>query len=396
MSRPPPPEARAREFDETLAAGSKTVSYLEVARYMADVEARLRKEDKTKLMATLGSMKPTSTCEEIKAAKDKCRLLLSSEPGLLARFDDFLKHAAIAMGKKVSSDAERRGQPSGSSSASPAASTPGDSARSGSDSCTISMESRLGRDQVRRLKALPNENPDAFSHILFDELDEEPVLDYITDLETRREIFEELQKLSKTYDEPGLNAMTLGIVMVAPIMRLQALVREMKSSLDKSSGLNQLLWVQGFTNFMRETAVQGIKALKTERQLEVCPYWDAGSRSGLYCRLFAAGNEGLQSGELKLKTGQTFILRAQGQKDTTSIELLQLSWDLLRVAAICGAATDDTPNGENDESEGRSVGAGSVTWEGNERDELRRWAVGVAEATAEERDEPENSPKDSR
>jgi len=85
-------------------------------------------------MATLGSMKPTSTCEEIKAAKDKCRLLLSSEPGLLARFDDFLKHAAIAMGKKVSSDAERRGQPSGSSSASPAASTPGDSARSGSDS----------------------------------------------------------------------------------------------------------------------------------------------------------------------------------------------------------------------------------------------------------------------
>ena len=122
------------------------------------------------------------------------------------------------------------------------------------------MESRLGRDQVRRLKALPNENPDAFSHILFDELDEEPVLDYITDLETRREIFEELQKLSKTYGEPGLNAMTLGIVMVAPIMRLQALVREMKSSLDKSSGLNQLLWVQGFTNFMRETAVQGIKA----------------------------------------------------------------------------------------------------------------------------------------
>ena len=42
-------------------------------------------------------------------------------------------------------------------------------------------------------------------------------------------------------------------------------------------------------------------------------------------------------------TGQTFILRAENPEDLPSWDLLQMQWDLLRVAAICGAAdvTDD-------------------------------------------------------
>jgi len=44
-----------------------------------------------------------------------------------------------------------------------------------------------------------------------------------------------------------------------------------------------------------------------------------------------------------IRTGQTFILRAENPEDLPSWELLQMQWDLLRVAAICGAAdvTDD-------------------------------------------------------
>ncbi|KAL7933260.1 hypothetical protein V8C35DRAFT_305353 [Trichoderma chlorosporum] len=41
---------------------------------------------------------------------------------------------------------------------------------------------------------------------------------------------------------------------------------------------------------------------------------------------------------LPLKTGQTFKLRADDSNEVPNIELLQLSWDLLRVVAICGAA----------------------------------------------------------
>lgn len=39
---------------------------------------------------------------------------------------------------------------------------------------------------------------------------------------------------------------------------------------------------------------------------------------------------------LPLQTGQTFVLGAKYPEQAPSFELLQLSWDLLRVAAICG------------------------------------------------------------
>ncbi|SPO02644.1 uncharacterized protein DNG_05317 [Cephalotrichum gorgonifer] len=44
-----------------------------------------------------------------------------------------------------------------------------------------------------------------------------------------------------------------------------------------------------------------------------------------------------------IKTGQTFVIRAEDPDTLPSFELLELQWNLLRVAAICGAgeATDE-------------------------------------------------------
>ncbi|KAK3899180.1 hypothetical protein C8A05DRAFT_46684 [Staphylotrichum tortipilum] len=39
-----------------------------------------------------------------------------------------------------------------------------------------------------------------------------------------------------------------------------------------------------------------------------------------------------------IETGQTFVIRAEDPEDLPSFELLELQWNLLRVAAICGAA----------------------------------------------------------
>lgn len=44
-----------------------------------------------------------------------------------------------------------------------------------------------------------------------------------------------------------------------------------------------------------------------------------------------------------IQTGQTFVLRAEKPEDLPSWELLEMQWNLQRIAAICGAAdvTDD-------------------------------------------------------
>ncbi|SPQ17588.1 fee270ed-584f-4a31-8c5c-59839a31ac0b [Thermothielavioides terrestris] len=39
-----------------------------------------------------------------------------------------------------------------------------------------------------------------------------------------------------------------------------------------------------------------------------------------------------------IQTGQTFVIRAEKPEDLPSFELLEVQWNLLRVAAICGAA----------------------------------------------------------
>jgi hypothetical protein len=52
-----------------------------------------------------------------------------------------------------------------------------------------------------------------------------------------------------------------------------------------------------------------------------------------------------------IRTGQTFVIRAENPEELPSFELLKLQWNLLRVAAICGAAdvTDDYYEGDEDD-----------------------------------------------
>lgn len=57
-----------------------------------------------------------------------------------------------------------------------------------------------------------------------------------------------------------------------------------------------------------------------------------------------------------IQTGQTFVIRADNPGDLPSFELLELQWNLLRVAAICGAADDtDEPDSDMGGSGGSSV-----------------------------------------
>lgn len=41
---------------------------------------------------------------------------------------------------------------------------------------------------------------------------------------------------------------------------------------------------------------------------------------------------------MPIQTGQMFVIRAEKPEDLPSFELLEMQWNLLRVAAICGAA----------------------------------------------------------
>jgi hypothetical protein len=66
-----------------------------------------------------------------------------------------------------------------------------------------------------------------------------------------------------------------------------------------------------------------------------------------------------------IQTGQTFVIRAEKPEDLPSFELLELQWNLLRVAAICGAG-DVTDAGYYDLDEDE-VG-NLVTVKGDESD----------------------------
>ncbi|PNP57640.1 hypothetical protein THARTR1_02638 [Trichoderma harzianum] len=52
---------------------------------------------------------------------------------------------------------------------------------------------------------------------------------------------------------------------------------------------------------------------------------------------------------LSLDTGQTFVLRSENPDYMPSFELLKLSWDLSRVAAICGAAGEPWEPSDDEE-----------------------------------------------
>lgn len=61
------------------------------------------------------------------------------------------------------------------------------------------------------------------------------------------------------------------------------------------------------------------------------------AQAGLTDQGWGANLAHRQSG-VRIQTGQTFAIRAEDQGKLPSFKLLELQWDLLRVAAICGAA----------------------------------------------------------
>lgn len=64
-----------------------------------------------------------------------------------------------------------------------------------------------------------------------------------------------------------------------------------------------------------------------------------------------------------LRTGQTFVLGGKDPKQAPDIELLKLSWDLLRVGAISGAAEPRELDGDDDA--GSPFAFGCQDWEGS-------------------------------
>jgi hypothetical protein len=59
---------------------------------------------------------------------------------------------------------------------------------------------------------------------------------------------------------------------------------------------------------------------------------------------------------VNIRTGQTFLLRADNPEDKPSWELLEMQWNLLRVAAICGAADVTEDYYDDTEPEGWGYG----------------------------------------
>lgn len=72
-----------------------------------------------------------------------------------------------------------------------------------------------------------------------------------------------------------------------------------------------------------------------------------------------------------LKTGQTFTIMADNPDDVPSFELLEMHWDLLRIAAISGAAGLVAEDYLDDDEHGDDGGVGVS--EGYEPERLSRW-----------------------
>ncbi|RFU77668.1 hypothetical protein TARUN_4560 [Trichoderma arundinaceum] len=80
---------------------------------------------------------------------------------------------------------------------------------------------------------------------------------------------------------------------------------------------------------------------------------------------------------IPLETGQVFELKANETKYVLDFSLLQLSWDLLRIMAISGAAepTELWDHGDD----GNNGDIASNIWTEDEYELLQRWATEVEE-----------------
>lgn len=91
-----------------------------------------------------------------------------------------------------------------------------------------------------------------------------------------------------------------------------------------------------------------------------------------------------------IETGQTFILGATNPSLAPSFELLQLSWDMLRMIAICGAAEPEDLLDDNGSGSG-DFGAEAFetdvnVWNEDDYVQLRHWAGDIGSSEELEHD----------
>ncbi|KAL6787767.1 hypothetical protein J3E68DRAFT_445048 [Trichoderma sp. SZMC 28012] len=97
---------------------------------------------------------------------------------------------------------------------------------------------------------------------------EKPKVDYITDIDARREIFYQIKKIQDDSNIPlGLNAVGLAIILVAPIEQLQ---REI-DYINMSTCPLRAIPAASLFGTMHADGVLGIKAYPSARRSAVCP-----------------------------------------------------------------------------------------------------------------------------
>jgi len=104
----------------------------------------------------------------------------------------------------------------------------------------------------KEVKQAHRRNPrlieDALRSLSQDQVEEEQTLDYITDLEMRRDLFEEVQAFQKAnHHLSPLNCAAFAILMVAPIQYLRTRWDSLKTSPDPQACMQ--VWVEDLLKF---------------------------------------------------------------------------------------------------------------------------------------------------
>lgn len=90
----------------------------------------------------------------------------------------------------------------------------------------------------------------------------EPVADYITDIEARRRLFDELRQVYQRLYHPPPNAATLGFFMVAPISEIRVHLSTFQPS------ENPWLWAGG-THLIAPMAMAACRFLPSSRPIRM-------------------------------------------------------------------------------------------------------------------------------
>lgn len=112
--------------------------------------------------------------------------------------------------------------------------------------CRLFCFSIQGGKKERKMERLPDlcdRFPQFVDALLRDPVSEKQVLDYMVDIDIRRDIFHEFQRLARdpTTLAPPLNAIALGIIMVAPVDELRSQLKQIETALNPTPSANGIL-----------------------------------------------------------------------------------------------------------------------------------------------------------